>query len=60
MAGSLDVAPDVPLLATNGDARRVREFSRHRSVQTVLTYWDAVGDAAGDVARLVAGEGPGG
>ena len=40
---------------TGGDVRRVAQFSRHRSIQTVLRYDDARRDAAGDVARLVAG-----
>jgi integrase/recombinase XerC len=41
---------------TGGDVRRVREFSRHSDVATVLIYDDNRKDVAGDVARLVAGE----
>jgi integrase/recombinase XerC len=40
--------------ATAGDIRRVRQFSRHASVQTVLLYDDAREDAAGQIARQVA------
>ncbi len=36
--------------------RRVREFSRHSDVATVLMYDDNWKDVAGDGARLVAGE----
>ncbi len=41
---------------TNGDVRRVRQFSRHRRVETVLTYDDSRRDEQGQVAALVAEE----
>lgn len=39
--------------ATNGDARRVRAFSRHAKADTVLAYDDNRADHAGDIARAV-------
>jgi integrase/recombinase XerC len=39
---------------TSGDVRRVRLFSRHVKLQTILTYDDHRTDAAGEVATLVA------
>jgi integrase/recombinase XerC len=42
------------LNATNGDIRRVREFSRHATVDTVLVYDDNRRDFGGDVSRLIA------
>ena len=41
---------------TNGDLRRVAKFSRHRNLNTLVLYDDLRGDAAGDVARLVAAD----
>jgi integrase len=45
----------VALDAMRGDVRRVRQFSRHAKVETVLTYDDARTDAGGEVANVVAG-----
>jgi integrase/recombinase XerC len=42
------------LTLTNGDVRRVRQFSSHADVRTVLRYDDARMDAAGEIARQVA------
>ncbi len=39
--------------ATNGDIRRVRQFSRHKSLDMLLIYDDAREDFAGQVALLV-------
>ncbi|MCO5167896.1 MAG: tyrosine-type recombinase/integrase [Planctomycetes bacterium] len=44
--------------ATGGDVRKVMRFSGHAKPETVIrVYDDRRGDCAGDVARLVAGEG---
>ena len=43
---------------TGGDVRKVRGFSRHANVQTLLTYDDNRQDFAGQVAALVAGAVP--
>lgn len=40
---------------THGDARAVRRFARHASLDTVLVYDDNRRDLGGQVARLVAG-----
>ena len=40
--------------ATKGDVRKVRAFSRHSSLETLLVYDDNRADAAGAVASLVA------
>jgi integrase len=45
----------VALDAMRGDVRRVRQFSRHAKVETVLAYDDARTDAAGEIACVVAG-----
>jgi len=42
--------------ATNGDVRAVARFSRHRNIQTVLTYDDNKRDLGGSVASLIAPE----
>lgn len=42
---------------TGGDIRRVQKFSRHRDLQTLVVYDDARVDMAGEVAKLVAGNG---
>lgn len=39
---------------TNGDVRKVRLFSRHKRIETVLVYDDLRVDQNGDVANLVA------
>jgi len=41
------------LEATGGDVRKVRHFSRHAKVETVLTYDDARRDLGGEIGRLV-------
>jgi integrase/recombinase XerC len=41
---------------TGADMRRVRKFSRHSDVATVLIYDDNRRDVAGEVAGLFAGE----
>lgn len=41
---------------TGGDVRRVRAFSRHARVETLMCYDDARRDDAGSIARLVSGE----
>lgn len=38
---------------SQGDTRRVRHFSRHKSTQTVELYDDQRQDVAGEIARLV-------
>jgi integrase/recombinase XerC len=38
---------------TRGDVRRVRAFSRHANVQTLLVYDDARNDHVGTVAASV-------
>lgn len=45
----------VALDAMRGDVRRVRQFSRHAKVETVLAYDDQRTDAAGEIAGVVAG-----
>lgn len=40
--------------ATNGDVRRVRAFSRHAKIETLVTYDDNRRDGAGAVADLLA------
>jgi len=42
------------LTLTGGDVRRVAQFSRHRSISTVLVYDDSRRDLGGEVAKLVA------
>lgn len=39
---------------TKGDVRRVKRFSRHSKLETVLTYDDARRDDAGEVATMLA------
>lgn len=39
---------------TGGDVRSVRQFSRHRSVNTVLIYDDVRTDKAGSIAQILA------
>lgn len=41
------------LEATNGDIRKVRQFSRHKSMDMLLIYDDARKDFAGEVADLL-------
>jgi integrase/recombinase XerC len=41
---------------TGGDVRTVQRFSRHADPRTLMLYDDRRRDAAGDVARLVAGD----
>jgi integrase/recombinase XerC len=41
---------------TSGDVRAVQRFSRHRNLQTVVTYDDSRQDLGGKVAALVASE----
>lgn len=41
--------------AFRGDVRRVRRFSRHSKIETVLVYDDAREDVGGEVAAAVAG-----
>jgi integrase/recombinase XerC len=43
---------------TGGDVRRVRIFSRHASLDTLLKYDDARRDDAGAIARLLGGDDP--
>lgn len=50
------VAITAALDATHGDVRRVRAFSRHAKVDTVLRYDDRRRDVGGGVASLVAME----
>lgn len=45
----------VALDAMRGDVRRVRQFSRHAKVDTVLTYDDQRVDGTGEIAAVVAG-----
>ncbi|HVT40002.1 MAG TPA: hypothetical protein VHE78_13215 [Gemmatimonadaceae bacterium] len=40
-----------------GDVRKVQKFSRHRDLRTLTVYDDNRQDVAGEVAKLVAGEG---
>lgn len=39
---------------TGGDVRKVRQFSRHKSLNMLLTYDDQRNDAAGQIASLLA------
>lgn len=39
---------------TNGDVRRVQQFSRHKQTSSVLIYDDARKDFAGEISELVA------
>jgi integrase/recombinase XerC len=41
---------------TSGDVRRVRQFSRHKNVETLMRYDDARRDDAGQIASIVASE----
>ncbi len=41
---------------TNGNIRVAARFSRHKNVNTLMIYDDNRTDAAGEVARLVAGD----
>jgi integrase/recombinase XerC len=45
----------VALDAMRGDVRRVRQFSRHAKVETVLMYDDQRTDSGGEIAGIVAG-----
>lgn len=41
---------------TNGDVRAVQRFSRHKQIQTLVTYDDNRTDMGGKIADLVAGD----
>lgn len=61
-AGQARVAPHAlrhaaithALDATNGDVRKVRAFSRHSKIETLVTYDDNRRDGQGEIAGLVA------
>lgn len=40
--------------ATNGDVRAVQKFSRHKSLEMLLTYDDARRDMGGEISKLIA------
>jgi integrase/recombinase XerC len=42
---------------TGGDVRKVKRFSRHRDLQTLVVYDDNRVDLGGEVARKVASNG---
>lgn len=46
----ITVAPD----AFEGDVRKVRKFSRHSKVETVLAYGDERRDVGGEVSAVIA------
>jgi hypothetical protein len=46
---------DAPRRRAGGNVREVQQFSRHRSVQTVLKYDDNRQDRAGHLAGRLAG-----
>jgi integrase/recombinase XerC len=43
------------LEATNGDVRRVQKLSRHKNVQTLLTYDDHRRNSQGEITNLLSG-----
>jgi len=46
-------AATAALDGTHGDVRRVRKFTRHERIETVLTYDDARKDDAGEIATML-------
>jgi integrase/recombinase XerC len=52
--GIRHTAVTTALELTGGDVRRVRQFSAHADIRTVLRYDDCRMDAAGEIARQVA------